>query len=185
MRTVNPMRSTALFILLAGFAAGQSGPASSAGQVLDAWVSNAEKDIVPAAEALNEKKFTFAPANGAFRGVRTFAAQITHLAAANYQLGAKILGEEPPHGERNEEAPATVRTRAEILEYLKGSFLYLHHAMASVADDKLVQPIPGTTGTWQSTRLGLAIDAVAHSYDHYGQMVEYLRMNGVIPPASR
>ncbi len=57
--------------------------------------------------------------------------------------------------------------------------------MASVTEDKLVQPIPGTTGTWQTTRLGLAIDAIAHSYDHYGQMVEYLRMNGVIPPASR
>jgi hypothetical protein len=57
--------------------------------------------------------------------------------------------------------------------------------MAAITEGTLTEPIPGVTGTWQRTRLGLAIDAVAHSSNHYGQMVEYLRMNGVIPPASR
>jgi hypothetical protein len=57
--------------------------------------------------------------------------------------------------------------------------------MASITENTLTEPIPGTKGTWQRTRLGLAVDSVAHSYDHYGQMVEYLRMNGIIPPASR
>jgi hypothetical protein len=116
--------------------------------------------------------------------VRTFGGQIKHLAAANYQIGAKILGE-PPHREHDEEAPNMVRTKAEILEYLQGSFAYLHHAMAVITEDTFLQPIPGAKGVWQRTRLGLAVDAVAHCYDHYGQIVEYLRLNGVIPPASR
>jgi len=157
----------------------------NASQVLDAWVSNVENELLPAAIALAADKFDFTPANGEFHGVRTFGGQIKHVAASNYQLGAGILGEQPPHGEKGEEAPDSVRTKAEIVEYLKGSFAYLHRAMASITENTLTEPIPGTKGTWQRTRLGLAVDSVAHSYDHYGQMVEYLRMNRIIPPASR
>jgi hypothetical protein len=157
----------------------------TASQVLDAWVGNVESELVPAAIALAGDKFDFAPVKGEFHGVRTFGGQIKHVAASNYQIGAKILGEKPPHGEHGEAAPEWVRSKPEMVEYLKGSFAYLHRAMPSIGDDALTEPIPGAGGTWQRTRLGLAVDAVAHSYDHYGQMVEYLRMNGVVPPASR
>ena len=182
------MRLITLVFVCVGLAAGQTGATAASptvSQVLDAWVTNVENEVIPAAEALSEEKFAFAPSMGNFQGVRTFGGQIKHLAAANYEIAAKILGESPPHGEHDEEAPDTVRTRAAILEYLKGSFAYLHHAIAVITGETLVQPIPGAKGTWQRTRLGLAVDAVGHSYDHYGQMVEYLRMNGVIPPASR
>jgi hypothetical protein len=156
-----------------------------AAQVLEDLVSNAEKEIVPAAEAMPEDKYSFAPSGGEFTGVRTFAEQVKHLAAANYQLGARILGEAPPHGEHNESAPDSVRSKQEIVAYMKGSFAILHRAVASIHESNLSYPISGTKGTWQRTRLGLAVDAVAHSYDHYGQIVEYLRMNGIVPPASR
>jgi hypothetical protein len=156
-----------------------------AAQVLEDLVSNAEKEIVPAAEAMPEDKYSFAPSGGEFTGVRTFAEQVKHLAAANYQLGARILGEAPPHGEHNESAPDSVRSKQEILGYVKGSFAILHRAVASIHENNLIYPISGTKGTWQRTRLGLAVDAIAHSYDHYGQMVEYLRMNAIVPPASR
>jgi hypothetical protein len=182
------MKTIVLISLCAGVVAAQTQSGSArlnASQVLDAWVGNVENEIVPAAIALGEDKFDFAPANGEFHGVRTFGGQIKHVAASNFQIAAGILGEKPPHGEHGEEAPDTVRTKAEIVEYLKGSFAYLHRAMASITETNLTEPIPGTKGTWQRTRLGLAVDSVAHSYDHYGQMVEYLRMNGLIPPASR
>jgi hypothetical protein len=182
------MKTILLISLCAGVMAAQTQSGAgrlNASQVLDAWVSNVENEFVPAAIALGADKFDFAPTNGEFQGVRTFGGQIKHVAASNYQLGAGILGEKPPHGEHGEEAPDSVRTKAEIVEYLKGSFAYLHRAMASITEDTLMEPIPGTKGTWQRTRLGLAVDSVAHSYDHYGQMVEYLRMNGIIPPSSR
>jgi len=156
-----------------------------AARVLEEWVSNAEKEIVPAAEAMPEDKYSFAPSVGEFTGVRTFAEQVKHLAAANYQLGARILGEAPPHGEQSESAPDSVRSKQEIVEYAKGSFAILRRAVASIHENNFTYPISGTKGTWQRTRLGLAVDAIAHSYDHYGQMVEYLRMNGIVPPASR
>lgn len=161
-------------------------PAKNVGmsKAIDEWVTKTEQLVVPAAEAMPEEKYSFAPTNGEFVGVRTFAEQVTHLAAGNYQLGAHVLGEQPPHDEHGEKAPATVKTKREVLEYLKGSFAYLHRAAATI-DDKNAADIVEWSGRERGTLVGLIIDAVAHSQNHYGQMVEYLRMNGIVPPASR
>jgi hypothetical protein len=78
-----------------------------------------------------------------------------------------------------------VKTKAEIMAYLEGSFECLHRAAALINDQNQVEPLPRASGTWQRTRLGLLIDVLAHSSNHYGQMVEYLRMNRIVPPASR
>ena len=129
-----------------------------------------------------EAKFSFAPSNGEFSGVRTFAEQVKHLAAANYQLAAATLGEEPPAGTDHETAPDTVKTKAQIMEYLKGSFASLHRAAAAISESNMNDPIPSKENR---TRLLMLIDAVAHSSNHYGQMVVYLRMNNIAPPASR
>src|SRR5438067_9116146 len=106
--------------------------------VIGAWVANAEREIVGAADAMPEDEYSFAPTQGEFRGVRTFAQQVTHLAAANYQLAAAILHERPPHGEQNETAPASVKTKAEVMEYVRGSFAYLHRAAATIASENAV-----------------------------------------------
>jgi hypothetical protein len=151
-------------------------------QVLEFWISETERLVVPAAEAMPESSYSFAPTSGEFKGVRTFAEQVKHLAAANYQLGAGALGEEPAVGTQNESAPALIRTKAEILEYLKGSFACLHRAAAAINETNMNEPIAAKGGR---TRMWLLIDAVAHSSNHYGQVVEYLRMNGIVPPASR
>lgn len=154
----------------------------TASQVLEFWISDTERMVVPAAEAMPESKYSFAPTNGEFQGVRTFAEQVKHLAAANYQLGAGALGEDPPVGTQNESAPASIQTKAEIMQYLKGSFACLHRAAAAISEKNMNEPIAAKGGR---TRMWLLIDAVAHSSNHYGQMVEYLRMNGIVPPASR
>jgi len=175
-------------VLLSSFAVAQNQKLEVPGsttQVLNEWVTNIEQLLVPAADAMPEAKYSFAPTAGEFKGVRTFAEQVKHLAAANYLLGSRILGEAPPDGTQGETAPASVRSKAEIMEYLKGSFACLHRAAASLNEKNAVEPIPNTKGTWQRTRLGLLIDALAHSSNHYGQIVEYLRMNGVVPPESR
>lgn len=162
-------------------------PASplTASQVIDAWITNTENHLVPVANAMPEDKYAFAPSNGEFKNVRTFAQQLKHLAANNYRQAAVILGEKPAANQLNEQGPDSVKTKAEIVDYLKGSFTSLHKAVATINQKNLVAPITGTSGTWQRARLGLAVDAVAHSFDHYGPLVEYLRMNGIVPPASR
>jgi len=151
-------------------------------QVVDFWVNNTEQLVVPAADAMPEGKYSFTPSNGEFSDVRTFAEQVKHLAAANYQLAAATLGEEPPAGTDRETAPDSVRTKGQIMDYLKGSFAALHRAAAALNENNMDDAIPSKGNR---TRLLMLIDAIAHSSDHYGQMVEYLRMNNIVPPASR
>jgi uncharacterized damage-inducible protein DinB len=132
-------------------------------------------------------KYGFAPTDGEFKGVRTFGQQLKHLAATNHILAAAALGEAPPADAGDEVGPETVRTKAEILDYLNDSFAHLGKAVDAIGDTRVpvksspISPLPVTS----TTRLALTVEALVHDFDHYGQMVEYLRMNGVVPPASR
>ncbi|MFY9746089.1 MAG: DinB family protein [Acidobacteriaceae bacterium] len=146
-----------------------------------------QNHVVSAAEAMPADKYGFAPTDGEFKDVRTFGRQVKHLAATNHILAAAALGEAPPADAGDETGPETVRTKAEILDYLNSSFAHLGNALDAIGDTSIavrpspISPLSATT----VTRLSLIVEALVHTYDHYGQMVEYLRMNGVVPPASR
>jgi uncharacterized damage-inducible protein DinB len=154
-------------------------------EILDHTISNVEREFVSAAEAMPEDKYGFAPTNGEFKGVRTFAQQIKHVAAVNYELAAAILEEKPPVDIGDESGPASLTTKAEILKYLNDSFAYVHKAVQTINEKNLAETVKSPFGESRVSRLGLATAVSAHGYDHYGQMVVYLRMNGIIPPASR
>jgi uncharacterized damage-inducible protein DinB len=154
-------------------------------QALDNSIKTLEGDFVPAAEAMPEEKYGFAPTNGDFKGVRTFAEQIKHVAASNYLIGAHVLGEKSPVDANDGKGPDSVKSKADILRYLKDSFAYAHKAVASITDANALEPIPTSDGKSKTTRLSVALIFSWHGFDHYGQMVEYLRMNGIVPPASR
>jgi uncharacterized damage-inducible protein DinB len=146
-----------------------------------------EKVIVSAADAMPADKYGFAPTDGEFKGVRTFGQMVKHVSATNYILAAAALGEEPPADAGDELGPQAVRTKAEILNYLEGSFAYLDKAIAAIGQKSTPvksSPISPLINT-EATRLALVVESLLHAFDHYGQMVEYLRMNGVVPPASR
>lgn len=154
-------------------------------QLLDRSVSNFEREFTGAAEAMPEDKFNFAPTNGEFKGVRTFAQQIKHVAAVNYELGATLLEQKSPVDINDEEGPASVTSKADILKYLKDSFEYVHKAVATINEGNLTGTVRSPFGEGSLSRLTLAMSIPSHGFDHYGQMVVYLRMNGIIPPASR
>jgi hypothetical protein len=154
-------------------------------QVLDRSVSGVEGEFVPAAEAMPEDKYSFAPTGGEFKGVRTFAQQVKHVAAVNYMVGASILVEKSPVELGGENGPDTIASKADIMKFLKDSFVYAHKAVGSVNEKNLTDPIKSPFGEGKTTRLGMSTVIVGHCFDHYGQMVEYLRMNGIVPPASR
>jgi uncharacterized damage-inducible protein DinB len=154
-------------------------------QVLDRTVANMEHEFVPAAEAMPEDKFGFAPTDGEFKGARTYGEQIKHVAAVNYIFGAAILGEKVPVDVGEESGPAALKTKAEIMTYLKDSFTYVHKAIQTINDKNQVELVRSPFGEGKVTRLGLATSVSAHGFDHYGQMAVYLRMNGIVPPASR
>jgi len=156
-------------------------------QALRIFLKSVQDQIVSAAEAMPATKYEFIPTEGEFKGVRTFARQVRHLSATNHILAAAALGEEPPADAGDENGPETVRTKAEILDYLNSSFAHLGRAIDAIGEPNAtvkaspISPLPAS----KTTRLALTVEALIHSFDHYGQMVEYLRMNGVVPPASR
>jgi uncharacterized damage-inducible protein DinB len=143
--------------------------------------------IVSAADAMPADKYGFAPTDGEFKGVRTFGQQVKHLAATNHILAAAALGQQPPADAEDEAGPETVRTKAEILDYLDGSFTHLGKVIDAIGEKNATvksSPISPLRGP-DTTRLALTLESLIHVFDHYGQMVEYLRMNGIVPPASR
>lgn len=170
-------------------AAAQSQTAASQptiAMVLERQLSTLEKDFVPAAEAMPEDKFNFAPTNGEFNGVRTFALQIKHVAATNLALSSALLAEKPQIDPALDNGPDDIKSREDVLKLLRDSFAAAHRAVATVNDKNVTEMIPSP---WnpnnKNSRLAMATMMTWHSFDHYGQMVEYLRMNGIIPPASR
>jgi uncharacterized damage-inducible protein DinB len=147
----------------------------------------AQQLIIPAVDAMPADKFGFAPTDGEFKGVRTFGQMVKHLSATNHILAAAALGEEPPADVGDEVGPEAVRTKAEILTYLNGSFAHLSKAIEAIGQTNVpVNPSPiSPLKKGEVTRSALVAESLMHAADHYGQLVEYLRMNGVVPPASR
>ena len=156
-------------------------------RALQTLLKIAEKQIVPAVDAMPADKFGFAPSDGEFKGVRTFGQMVKHLSATNHILAAAALGEEPPADAGDEVGPEAVRTKTEILDYLSGSFAHLSNAIEAIGQTNVpVNPSPiSPLKKGEVTRSALIAESLMHAADHYGQIVEYLRMNGVVPPASR
>jgi uncharacterized damage-inducible protein DinB len=156
-------------------------------RALESLMKIVEKEIISTVDAMPADKFGFAPTDGEFKGVRTFGQMVKHLSATNHILAAAALGEEPPADAGDELGPETVRTKAEILAYLKGSFAHLDSAVEAIGQANVsVNPSPiSPLKKGEVTRSALIVESLMHAADHYGQIVEYLRMNGVVPPASR
>jgi hypothetical protein len=172
----------------AGASASPSTPPTIA-SAIDREISLVEKEVVDAAEAMPEDKFDFSPEKlnlpgSDYKGVRTFGEQLKHIAASNYLIWSPITGEKPPDTVNDGKGPDNMKAKAEIIKFLKDSFAFGHKAVATLNDSNLVQPIIRNNKP-PTTRLFLATFAPAHAFDHYGQMIEYLRMNGIVPPASR
>jgi len=160
-------------------------PPKTVPESLNRSISGVEGEFVSATEAMPEDKFAFVPTSGEFKGVRNFAQQVKHVAAVNYILGAGILGEKPPVDTGAEDGPASMQSKADIVKFLKDSYAYVHKAVATITDKNVMEPVQSPSGEGKTTRMFMASIAFGHSFDHYGQIVVYLRMNGIIPPASR
>jgi uncharacterized damage-inducible protein DinB len=154
-------------------------------RVLSASFMQLQRQLMPLAMAMPDDKYSFAPTQGEFKGVRTFGEQLKHVAAANYSFASAITGEKAPAEVGEDEAgPASVKTKEEVLKYLNGSFTYVQKAVATIDAKNVISPIKSPFGG-ETTRLAMATLIMNHCFDHYGQLVEYVRMNGLVPPASQ
>jgi len=149
---------------------------ASPAQIYAKLFSDQEQEVVSAAEVMPEDKYNFAPKDGTFEGVRTFAQQVTHIAASQYyyfgNFGIKGV---------DSDAIDKLTKKDDIVKALKDSYAFAQQAIETITAENAFEPLGGH----KTTRAGLAAIALAHTNDHYGQMVVYLRMNKIIPPASR
>jgi hypothetical protein len=151
----------------------------------DGMLSDFEKEFVPLAEAMPAEKYDFAPSAAIFVAgqgseyatVSTFRQMVLHVASANYYYGSMVGGMKP---DVDVKALANIKDKDAAVAAVKASFVFAHKAFATLTVQNAFESVKGT-----NTRASLAGGLVAHASDHYGQLVEYLRMNGVVPPASR
>src|SRR4029077_17829020 len=132
-----------------------------------------------------EDKFNFTPESLSikgteFKGVRTFALLIKHTATANFRNWSALSGDKFPENIKGPNGPDELKTKAEIIQFLKDSFAVGHRAAKTLTAENIMEQLPFRNAT--APRLFLATFAVVHDGDEYGQMVEYLRMNGIVPP---
>lgn len=159
--------------LVAQNAQAQVAPAEVYGKIL----TNIEGELVGAAEAMPAEKYDFVPTAGEFKTVRTFGQQVKHLAQANYYYFSK-MGLKPA---TDMKAIDKLTNKDEIVQALKDSFAFGHQAIETMTAQNAFESLDSK----QNTRAGLATAVLVHANDHYGQLVVYLRLNGIIPPASR
>src|SRR5215470_14709744 len=139
-------------------------------------------DFIALADAMPEDKWSFGPTQGEFKQARTFAQQVKHVACANEAWAKQVSGGKPP--ERCDlGGPNPAKSKAEIMAYLRDSVAQVDKAIAASKPENLLQENPGPY--WGTNRLSALVATVWHLSDHYGQLVLYARMNGVVPPASR
>jgi DinB superfamily len=159
----------------------------SASQVFDRQLKSAEGEFVSLVEAMPAEKFAFAPTAGEFKGVRTFALEAKHAAFVIYEISSALLDEKNPSATgADENGPDSLQRKDEIVKYVKEAFAYGHKAMATLTNENLMQQ---TADPFDPKGKRARVDSAGiifwHTFDHYGQMVEYARMNGIVPPASR
>ncbi|HKT24371.1 MAG TPA: DinB family protein [Terriglobales bacterium] len=151
-----------------------------------------EREIMGAAEAIPQDKFDFSPATANVPGdfktpnpVRTMGEQFKHIGDALEAYSAGIMGQKPPSSS-DENGPKNIKTKDQVIDYLKGSFAKAHSAIDTITAQNATEEMPSPFGgNRKVTRLNLAIQMIGHSNNHYGQIIEYLRMNGIVPPESQ
>ncbi|MGP8258445.1 MAG: DinB family protein [Acidobacteriaceae bacterium] len=169
---------------MGGAPAAASGTAVDPAKSFDASVSQIERTWMGAAQAMPADKYNFAPSAAIFvpgqtvkyDGVRTFAQIITHTIQTNYSLFASIGGIKP---DVDTAAIAKLTSKDDIVKALADTFAFAHKAVANVTAANAFLSVRGT-----QTPVSMLAMAIGHANDEYGQAVEYLRMNGIVPPAS-
>ena len=142
-----------------------------------------ERSFLEVAEAMPENKYSFVPSGGNFEGARSFAEQVKHVACAQFAFFNEFEGKKPPDDcEKGGHDPA--KTKAELIKYLKDSFDYGNRVLATLTEKNSLDRVEGRYAG-PNTKLGISVVAVWHITDHYGQLVEYLRMNGIVPPMTQ
>ena len=154
----------------------------NARQVFDRQLTAAEGEVMAVVETMPAAKFDFSPTGDAFTHVRTFGVQARHIAFCLNEVATALLGE-PMLPHTDQEGPRNLTSKDDVVKYLKDAFEHAHRAIGTLANENLLEQIRDPyVEKLRTTRLDAATIFLSHTWDHYGQMVEYLRMNDLVPP---
>ena len=155
---------------------------ASTRQIFDQQLSAVEHDVMGIVDTMPANKYNFAPTQGSFKTARTFGVQARHIAFCLNEVAVALLGE-PMLPHPDQEGPKNITSKDDIVRYLKDAFSHAHKALGTLTNDNLRQQIADPyVENLKTTRLDAATIFLSHTWDHYGQMVEYLRMNNLVPP---
>lgn len=156
-------------------AAAQNAISRAIGQQWD----GAKGNIVASADQMPEADYGFKPVDS----VRSFGAILAHIAGANYVFCAPALGTKAPYSEDHFEK--TAKSKAEIVKALRESVAYCDKAFTALTDLSAGEMVPAAFGTGQTSRAGALLGNIGHLQEHYGNLVTYFRVKGLVPPSSR
>lgn len=159
--------------------AGDAMGAQSPSAVYGGLLKRLSEEVISAAEAMPGDKYDFVPTAGKFDGVRSFGAEVQHIAEANYMFFSGF----GLSGAPDDAHLKSLKSKDELVQALKDSFDFAQKGVDTMTAQNAFMTVSG--GPMKMTRAGFATVCLSHSMDHYGQMVEYLRMNGIVPPASQ
>ena len=180
-RSMCALFAAAVVVALAVKPAAQS--ITVASDLLKDWKAQKET-MMKIADAMPEDKLGFR----ATPAERSYGEQILHIAGANIML-MKFLGAKAPAPPIND-ADLTVfglkvTSKAQVLKALSDSYDYGEASLKELADPGMAQTIKGPRWMGEVTRAKMVYFTLGHAQDIYGQMAVYLRLNGIVPPASR
>ncbi len=167
-----------------GITQGQTTKMPAPAKAVEDLVGRFEGEILSAARAMPADKYDFTPASlhipGAdFTKVRTFSEELTHVAAANYAIASNLTGKDPTVDLKTVNA---TKGKDNILAALQASFQAVHQAIATITPANQGEFVDDIGVGANQTKETEAAWVAVHGFDHYGQIVEYLRMNGIAPP---
>ena len=168
------MRWPIVFLLLGSGAWAQTGPSNPIVASSKVFYSNAKQDILRTADKVPEDKYAFKPVDT----VRSLGQVLAHVADGQYEFCGGAAGNHDDKG-----VEQTAKTKADIIAALKTAFAYCDAIYAGMTDAKAVELIPFFGGA-KITRLSLLDFNVAHTMEHYGNLVTYMRIKGIVPPSS-
>ena len=152
-------------------AAPPANPITASEKGLYSFVSNA---VIGAAQKMPEENYSFKPTPE----VRSFGQLVGHVADASYMFCSQTLGEANP----TKDIEKTKTSKADLVAVLKDAVAYCNKAFDSMTDAKGSQMVKFMN--FDIAKLSLLSLNTAHTDEHYGNMVTYLRIKQIVPPTS-
>jgi uncharacterized damage-inducible protein DinB len=172
------LRLVSIAVLAYAVSVNAQAPANPISDGIRSGWNTAKRNMLGSAKVMPQDKYGFKPVDT----VRTFGQMLAHVAGANFVFCSAARGEKSPHAEEEFEKSAT--TPAAIVKALQDSVAYCDAAYTALTDARAAEMVNAPFGDGKEARATVLMGNTGHNNEHYGNLVTYLRINGLVPPSS-